>query len=133
MLTASALINEIYFDPPASGDIAYEYIELRGTPGMSLDNHYLIFLENENDMLNTGNPGMVERIFNLSGQSIGSDGFLTLRQKGSPYKSPRHDRPGELGQRIGLGSRTHELTQRRRRKRRSDDRKQRIHRHAHRQ
>ncbi len=85
MLTASALINEIYFDPPSGGDIAYEYIELRGTPGLSLDNHYLIFLENENNALNTGNPGMVERIFNLNGQSIGSDGFLTLRQKGSPY------------------------------------------------
>ena len=52
---------------------------------MSLDNHYLIFLENENDSQNTGNPGMVERIFNLNGQSIGSDGFLTLRQKGNPY------------------------------------------------
>ena len=38
-------INEIFFDPPGSGDNSQEYIELRGTPNMSLDNHYLVLLE----------------------------------------------------------------------------------------
>jgi len=81
----AAYINEIYFDPPADGDLLHEYIELRGTPGMSLDDHYLIFLENENNIQNTGNPGMVELIFDLSGESMGSNGFLTLRQNNNVY------------------------------------------------
>ncbi|MEX2115040.1 MAG: hypothetical protein WD845_17735 [Pirellulales bacterium] len=82
----AAYINEIYFDPPGSGgDLRYEYVELRGTPSMSLDDYYLILLENENDALNTGNPGMVEFIFDLSGESFGSNGFLTLRQQSTPY------------------------------------------------
>jgi len=85
LLTASPLINEIYFDPPGGGDAISEYVELRGTPSQSLNNTYLIFLENENDVLNLGNPGMVERFFDLGGKSIGSNGFLTLRQNGNPY------------------------------------------------
>ncbi len=83
---AQLYINEIYFDPPhSSGDLNQEYMELRGTSGMSLDNKYLILLENENTSLDTGNPGEVEFIVDLNGQSIGSNGFLTLRQNGSPY------------------------------------------------
>ncbi len=82
----AAYINEIYFDPPGSGgDLAYEYIELRGTPSMSLDDHYLIFLENENNVLNTGNPGTIDTMFDLSGESFGSNGFLTLRQQSTPF------------------------------------------------
>ncbi len=81
----AAYINEIYLDPPGGLDANSEYIELRGTPGMSLDNTYLLIVENENNVLNTGNPGDVERIFDLSGESMGSNGFLTLRQAGSPY------------------------------------------------
>ena len=34
---AQLWINELYFDPPGSaGDLAFEYIELRGTHGASL-------------------------------------------------------------------------------------------------
>ena len=84
----AAYINEIYFDPPASSDPFNEYIELRGTPNMSLNNFYLVFLENENNALNTGNPGAVERYFDFTGQSFGSNGFLTLRQKNNPYSAP---------------------------------------------
>lgn len=64
-IPAELYINEIFFDPPGSGDNSQEYIELRGTPGMSLDNHYLIFLESENDRLDTKNPGQVEVKFDL--------------------------------------------------------------------
>jgi hypothetical protein len=86
LLSATPLINEIYFDPPASGgDLVDEYIELRGTPNSSLANTYLIFLENENNALNTGNPGAIDRIFDLSTFSFGTNGFLTLRQNGNPY------------------------------------------------
>ena len=83
---AELYINEIYFDPPhSSGDVNQEYIELRGTPNMSLDNHYLILLENENTSLDDGTAGQVEFIVDLNGRAMGSNGFLTLRQKGSPY------------------------------------------------
>ncbi len=75
-------INEIFFDPPASGDSIYEYIELRGTPNMSLDNYYLMFVENENDVFNTGHAGEVERVIDLNGYSVGSNGFVIVRQTG---------------------------------------------------
>ncbi len=89
---AELYINEIYFDPPhSSGDLNQEYIELRGTPGMALDNHYLILLENENTSLDNGTAGQVEFIVDLNGRSMGSNGFLTLRQNGSPYT---HIAPG---------------------------------------
>ncbi len=76
-----ALINEIYFDPPSSGDNSHEYIELRGTPGMALDNYYLIILESEGGILSTLDQGSIDLIFDLNGRSFGSNGFLTLRQK----------------------------------------------------
>ena len=83
--TAELYLNELYFDPPGStGDILYEYIELRGTPNMSLQNHYLLFLENEgqdggNGTI-TGSTGTLDAWFDLSGMSVGSNGFLVLRQ-----------------------------------------------------
>ena len=86
-----AYINEIYFDPPSSPDNPLEYIELRGTPGMSLANHYLIFLENEDTYKHDGATGQVEMIFDLGhaqgggAASFGTNGFLTLRDKFSPY------------------------------------------------
>jgi hypothetical protein len=82
---AQLFINEIYFDPPGQSDPNTEYIELRGTPGMSLANHYLILIENEDNLTHTGTAGDVESIFNLGSFSIGSNGFLTIRQNGSPF------------------------------------------------
>jgi PEP-CTERM motif len=88
---APAYINEIYFDPPHSPDYPNEYIELRGTPGASLANHYLIFLENEDTYNHTGQTGQIETIFDLGhamgggAASFGTNGFLTLRDKNSPY------------------------------------------------
>ncbi len=86
LMTASPVINEIYFDPPGSPDNPYEYIELRGEPSAALTNTYLIFLENENSGVDpTINSGTVERIFNLNAESFGTNGFLTLRQKASAF------------------------------------------------
>src|SRR4051812_27188742 len=92
--TADVYINEIFFNPPnppLGEDSAREYIELRGTPGMSLANHYLIFVDTP---INNGfgTAGVIQHIFNLnnsaacpSGCSLGSNGYLTIRQKGSGY------------------------------------------------
>jgi hypothetical protein len=90
--SADFYINEIFFDPGGKGsDLEDEFIELRGTPGVSLANHYLIFLENELDEFGAGQAGEIENIFDLSitndGQpaAFGSNGFLTLRQKATKY------------------------------------------------
>ncbi len=74
-------INEVFLDPPGSSDNLSEYIELRGTPGMSLDNHYLIFIENEDNATHTGNAGLIDSLYNLSSVSMGSNGFLTIRYR----------------------------------------------------
>ena len=73
-------------DPGGSGeDEVDEYIELRGTPSMSLDDHYLIFIENEDTPQKDGEAGEIDNIFDLNGVALGTNGFLTLRQKNSPY------------------------------------------------
>lgn len=87
-VSAQMWINEIYLDPPSSFDSTHEYIELRGTPGASLADHYLVILENE--VSATANPGQIEAFFDLGSLSdpfFGSNGFLTLRQAGSPFNN----------------------------------------------
>jgi hypothetical protein len=89
---AEIYLNEIFLDPGGAGDDGRdEYIELRGTPGMSLANHYLILIENERN----ASLGQIENIFTLGDDpntpaietpyTLGTNGFLTLRQKGSLY------------------------------------------------
>lgn len=83
---AQMWINEVFLDPPSSLDSTREYIELRGTPGASLADHFLIVLENE--VSATANPGAIEAIFDLGSLAtpfLGANGFLTLRQAGNPY------------------------------------------------
>ena len=80
----STFINELFFDPGGDGfDQRDEFIELRGAPGASLDNHYLIFLEGEDNIDGTGAAGTIDNIFDLSGVSLGSNGFLAIRQAGN--------------------------------------------------
>lgn len=82
-------INEIFFDPGGSGvELRDEFIELRGAPGMSLANHFLLFIENEDNATRTGGAGRIDNIFDLGAASaggaasLGSNGFLTLRMGG---------------------------------------------------
>ncbi len=77
----SIYINEILFDPP-SIDSPNEYIELRGTPNTTIPTGtYLVGIEGDSE----SNPGDIQNIFNLSGKSFGSNGFLVLLQKGNSY------------------------------------------------
>lgn len=81
-------INEIFFDPGGGAtDQRDEFIEIRGVPNTSLDDHYLIFLENELDEFGFGDAGVIENIFDLGTASLGDNGFLVLLQKFNRYSS----------------------------------------------
>jgi hypothetical protein len=92
---AQVYINEIFFNPPnppLGEDSTREYIEIRGTPNMSLANHYLIFVDSDiNNGQFPGSAGVIEGIFNLGSSTdcptcaLGSNGFLTIRQKNGNY------------------------------------------------
>lgn len=71
-------ISEIFFDSPGS-DVPNEYVEIRGTPNTALTNTYLVFLEAEGQTGTDGLSGNIDSIFDLSGKSIGTNGFATLR------------------------------------------------------
>lgn len=78
-------INEIFWDAPTNpADATHEYVELRGAPCLSLANHYLIFVEAENNVSNTGGAGLIETIFDLGSATLGANGYLMLRQKANP-------------------------------------------------
>ena len=84
---AQIYINEIYFNP-AGTDAPNEYIELRGTPSLSISTGtYLLFLEGDNSTTTTAGvrAGDIQGIFDLSGKAFGSNGYMVLRQNGSPY------------------------------------------------
>ncbi len=110
---AELYINEIFFDPGGDGiELRDEFIELRGNPGTSLLNHYLLFIENEDNVSRTGGAGLIDNIFDLSAASIGSNGFLTLRSGGNQAGSGPSQysvRPGatdlvNMGSGAGFGS-----------------------------
>ena len=71
-LRADVWISEIYFNP-AGSDAPHQFIELRGTPNMPLSNGtYLVTVEGNTN----ANPGTIENVFDLSGRTIGGNGFL---------------------------------------------------------
>jgi hypothetical protein len=78
---ATLLINEVMFNPPGT-DAPNEFVEIFGTPGESLVNVYLVGIEGDSG---AANPGDVQTIFNLSSFTLGSNGFLVLRQAGNSY------------------------------------------------
>ena len=73
MLTV--LLNEIEANPPGGDDNRYEYVELRGTPGASLNNVYFVVF----DGISSNNPGNADLVVNLSSSSLGSNGLLVIK------------------------------------------------------
>lgn len=109
----NVFINEIYLDPPGNvSDATHEYIEIRGAAGMGLTDHYLIFIENEDNLAHTQGAGLIEAIFDLGAHSLGSNGFLTIRQKatvvmtsyGNYTVDPASTNLQNTGSGIGFGS-----------------------------
>ena len=79
---ASPVINEIIYN--AGGDAAYggatdanrEFVEIKGTPGASLDNVFYLTINGDH----SGNgKGWVETVVDLTGNSLGSNGLFLIR------------------------------------------------------
>ena len=84
---AQIYINEIFFNPPGT-DAPNEYIELRGTPGLTLGTgNYLLLIEGDNGVSTSAGAraGDIQGLFNLSAKAFGSNGYMVLRQFSSPY------------------------------------------------
>jgi hypothetical protein len=80
-ISPQLFLNEVLFNPPGA-DETTEYVELRGTPGATIPSGtYLVALEGDVP----ANAGDVQQIFDLSGLTLGSNGFLVLRHNGSLY------------------------------------------------
>ncbi len=117
---AQLYINEMFFNPGMSvTDDRDEYIEIRGEPGASLANYYLIFVEGDDDLVGQGPAGLIDNVFDLNynaanpglGQSLGANGFLSLRQKNSRYAvNPAANNLINQGDGAGWGSGTSGLT-----------------------
>ncbi len=78
----AAYINEILLDPLFGNTDTDQYVELRGAPNDTLSNTYLVAVGSRN----SSNAGSIHTVFNLSGQSFGSNGYLVLTQAGNPYQ-----------------------------------------------
>ena len=66
-------LNEIYASH--SGTDFYEYIELKGTPGLSLDNYLVLVVEGEGSATN---QGTLDRAWDLTTYSIPTSGYFVL-------------------------------------------------------
>ncbi|NUP97310.1 MAG: hypothetical protein HUU28_14205 [Planctomycetaceae bacterium] len=71
-------LNEIYADQ-VSTDI-YEFIELKGPAGTSLDNHLVLIVEG--DFSTSGNHGKLKKAWDLTGYTIPASGFFVLGDSG---------------------------------------------------
>jgi hypothetical protein len=83
---AGLYINEIFIDPPGN-ESQREYVELRGDmPAISLANLWLVVLESEGNLEPTmSEVGSIDTAIDLSGFSLGDNGFLVMRRAGNPY------------------------------------------------
>ncbi|MGB3467437.1 MAG: hypothetical protein WBA74_19285, partial [Cyclobacteriaceae bacterium] len=78
--SAQLYISEVLFAPGGT-DAANEFFEIRGTPSFVIPaNTYLVFIEGDED-----DPGDVNTAFDLSGKTIGTNGYLVFTLEGNPY------------------------------------------------
>lgn len=69
-LFAQALLNEVKVNPPST-DEPYEFIEIKGTPGATLNNVYITAFEGD-----SGSAGNCDRVFPIRNVTLGSTGLL---------------------------------------------------------
>lgn len=84
IMNAQLYINEIFISPPGD-DSPNEYIEIRGVANSTIaSGTYLVGIDGDGDDSNS--PGDLESdIMDLSGLTIGSNGYLVLLTTGHPY------------------------------------------------
>jgi len=68
--SGEVVINEVLYDPP--GEDAGCFVELMGTPGLSLDDYFVAGVN--------GNGGKQYNLIDLSGYRIPSDGYFVVAQ-----------------------------------------------------
>lgn len=72
-ISYAQLLNELLVNPNGA-DENCEYVELKGTGGMSLNNIHFLSIEGDN----TSNPGVIDLVVDLSGEFLGSNGLLVM-------------------------------------------------------
>ncbi len=75
------VINEVFENPPGSVDEYWEYIELHGFPGASLDGYLIALLKGGADLNGDGipdRPAEIDECFALDGFAIGTNGLFVL-------------------------------------------------------
>lgn len=71
-ISAQTLLNEVAINLPGD-DRPCEYIEIRGTPGATLNNLYFAVVEGDGTA-----AGQVDLLVNLTGRTIGGNGLLAI-------------------------------------------------------
>ena len=74
-----AILSEAKVNPPGV-DLPFEYIELKGPPGMAITNLHVLSVKGEAD-----DAGEIEYSLNLTGRAFGTNGLLVLASPGHPY------------------------------------------------
>jgi hypothetical protein len=77
------LLNEIDVNPPGT-DNPFEYVELRGTPGLSLANVYFVSVEGDFG----GTLGAADLVVSLGSASLGSNGLLVIKSPSGGFTIP---------------------------------------------
>ncbi|MEY2408366.1 MAG: uncharacterized protein QOF48_1036 [Verrucomicrobiota bacterium] len=74
------LLSEIKVNPPGINDGPFEYIELKGPPGVTVTNLYALAVSGD-----AASAGRVDLAVNLTGHAFGSNGLLVVAAPGAPY------------------------------------------------
>ena len=72
-VSAQTLLNEVEINVPGT-DQPCEYVEIRGTPGETLNNLYFVDVDGDG----IGSGGSIDFVVDLSGRVIGSNGLLVI-------------------------------------------------------
>lgn len=75
------VINEVKANPPGTNDVPWEFIELRGSPGLVLSNVQLLVINGSA----SSDPGRVVSSFNLAGFPVGTNGLVLVAPTNLPY------------------------------------------------
>ena len=85
---AQVVLSEIYENPAGGDDEFWEFIELYGHPGMSLDGYAVALIKGGMDPNGDGVPSEdpeIDEAFSLDGLTIGANGFLVLYHNGDGF------------------------------------------------